>query len=97
MIRLEPLTRAICISSCLTGLVLTALVSFAFGGYLIAIATPCLCFEANGFMLLAGLIVILAGGVLLLWASDIANLISSQIMRRLFREPGRPHTTIHRD
>ena len=97
MSRFEPLTRFICHAGCMTGLVLVALLGLAFGGYLIAIATPCLCFEANGLMLLAGFIVIFAGGALLLWTSDIADLITGQIMRRLFRGSGGPYTTIQRD
>ena len=97
MSRLETLTRFICHAGCVTGLVLAALVGLAFGGYLITIATPCLCFEANGLILLAGFIVILAGGALLLWISDIANLISGQIMKRLFRGSGGPYPTIQRD
>jgi len=48
-------------------------------------------------MLLAGFIVIFAGGALLLWTSDIADLITGQIMRRLFRGSGGPYTTIQRD
>ena len=97
MSRLEPLTRFICHAGCMIGVVLVALLGLAFGGYLIAIATPCLCFEANGLMLLAGFIVILAGGALLLWTSDISNLITGKIMRRLSRGAGEPYTTIQQD
>ena len=97
MSRLEPLTRFICHAGCMIGVVLVALLGLAFGGYLIAIATPCLCFGANGLMLLAGFIVILAGGALLLWTSDISNLITGKIMRRLSRGAGEPYTTIQQD
>ena len=97
MSRLEPLTRFICHAGCMIGVVLVALLGLAFGGYLIAIATPCLCFEANGLMLLAGFIVILAGGALLLWTSDISNLITGKIMRRLSQGAGEPYTTIQQD
>ena len=89
MIRLETLTRGACLAVVSIGLWLLAVGVIISGGYLIAVSTPCLCFDANGLMLLAGLAVILAGAALLLWAGDIAKQITGQASKWLFRGRGR--------
>ncbi len=88
MIRLETLTRGACLAVVSIGLWLLALGVIIGGGYLISVSTPCLCFEANGFMLLAGLVVIVAGAAMLLWAGDIAKLVSGQVSKRVFGGKG---------
>jgi hypothetical protein len=68
------------------GFALLAVVVIVAGGYLMSIATPCLCFDVNGIMLLAGLAVVMAGAGMLLFASDIARVVTDQAMRRLPQE-----------
>ena len=85
MIRLETLTRGACLAAVSISLWSLAVGVIISGGYLIAVSTPSLCFEANGFMLLAGLIVILGGAAMMLWAGDIAKLVSDRVSKRFFR------------
>ena len=85
MIRLETLTRGACLAAVSISLWSLAVGVIIGGGYLIAVSTPCFCFEANGFMLLAGLIVILGGAAMILWAGDIAKLVSDRVSKRFFR------------
>ncbi len=89
MIRLETFTRGACVAVVSIVIWCVAVGVIVSGGYLITVSTPCLCFDANGFMLLAGLAVILAGAALMLWASDIANRITGRALKRLFH--GRGH------
>ena len=89
MTRLETFTRGACLAVVSIGLWLLAFGVIIGGGYLISVSTPCLCFEANGFMMLAGLVGIVAGAAMLLWAGDIAKLASDQISKRVFRGKGR--------
>ena len=97
MIRLETFTRGACLAVVSIGLWLLALGVIIGGGYLISVSTPCLCFEANGFMLLGGLVVILGGVVMMLWAGDIAKLVSGQVSKRVFRGKGRMDYAIRQD
>ncbi len=97
MIRLETLTRGACLAVVSIGLWSLALGVIIGGGYLISVSTPCLCFEANGFMLLGGLVVILGGAGMLLWAGDIAKLVSGQVSKRVFRGKGRMDYAIRQD
>ena len=97
MTRLETFTRGTCIAVVSIGLWLLAFGVMIGGGYLISVSTPCLCFEANGFMLLGGLVVILAGAGMILWAGDIAKLVSDQVSKRVFRGKGRMDYAIRQD
>ncbi len=97
MIRLETLTRGACLAAVSISLWSLAVGVIISGGYLIAVSTPCLCFEANGFMLLAGLIVILGGAVMMLWAGDIAKLVSDRVSQRFFRGEVRTNYAIDQD
>jgi len=97
MIRLETITRGACLTVVSIGGWLLALGVIIGGVYLIAASTPCLCFEANGFMLLAGLVVIVAGAAMLLWAGDVAKLVSDKVSKRVFRGNGRMGYAINRD
>ena len=85
MIRLETLTRGAGLAAVSISLWSLAVGVIISGGFLIAVSTPCLCFEANGFMLLAGLIVILGGAAMMLWAGDVAKLVSDRVSKRFFR------------
>ena len=97
MIRLETLTRGACLAVVSIGLWVLALGVIVGGGYLISVSTPCLCFEANGFMMLAGFVVIVAGAAMLLWSGDIAKLASDQISKRVFRGKGRMDYAVYQD
>ena len=97
MTRLETLTRGACLAVVSIGLWLLALGVIIGGGYLISVSTPCLCFEANGFMLLGGLVAIVAGAATMLWAGDIAKLVSDQVSKRAFRGKGRMDYAIYQD
>ncbi len=97
MTRLETFTRGACLAAVSISLWSLAVGVIISGGYLIAVSTPCLCFEANGFMLLAGFVVILAGAAMLLWAGDIAKLANDQISKRVFRGKGRMEYAVYQD
>ncbi len=97
MIRLETLTRGACLAAVSISLWSLAVGVIISGGYLIAVSTPCLCFEANGFMLLAGFVVIVAGAAMLLWSGDIAKLASDQISKRVFRGKARMDYAVYQD
>ena len=51
------------------------------GGYVVAVGTPCLCADVNGFMLGGGLVIILTGAGLLLWSRDLARLAVDRLSR----------------
>ena len=84
MTHLESTVRFICLSVSLIGFASCALSVLVAGSYLIMRATPCLCFQANGFMLLAGLMAILLGTVMIVWSRDLATKVTAGLMKRLF-------------
>ena len=81
---IESLVRWAGYAIVLIGYSSLAVAIIAFGGYLISEATPCLCFDANGIMMLIGLLVILLGAVVLLWSRDAARVVSDYATKRLF-------------
>ena len=97
MTRLETFTRGASLAVVSIGLWLLAFGVIIGGGYLISVSTPCLCFEANGFMLLAGLVGIVAGAAMLLWTGDIAKLVTGQVSKRVFRGRGRMDYAVYQD
>ena len=97
MIRLETLTRCACLAAVSISLWSLAVGAIISGGYLIAASTPCLCFEANGFMMLAGLVGVVAGAAMLLWAGDIAKRVTGQVSKRVFRGRGRMDYAVYQD
>ena len=58
-----------------------ALVAMLAGGYVVAMGTPCLCADVNGFMLGGGLVMILTGAGLLLWSRELARLAVDRLSR----------------
>ena len=88
MIRLAIVARGACLAVTTVGLWLGSVAVIVAGGYLIVIGTPCLCFDADGWLLWGGLAVILAGAAMLLWAGDIAKFVSDRVTQRLFRGMG---------
>ena len=97
MTRLEVLTRGACLAVTSAGLWLVSVATIVAGGYLIVIGTPCLCFDANGWLLWGGLAVILAGAAMMLWAGDIAKLVSDRVAKRFFRGMRRTSYAIDHD
>ena len=51
------------------------------GGYVVAVGTPCLCADVNGFMLGGGLVIILIAAAVLLWSRDLARLVVDRLSR----------------
>lgn len=51
------------------------------GGYVVAVGTPCLCADINGFMLGGGLAIIVASAAMLLWSRELARLVVDQLSR----------------
>ena len=49
------------------------------GGYIVAVGTPCLCADVNGFMLGGGLVMILASAAMLLWSRELARLVVDRV------------------
>ena len=49
------------------------------GGYVVAVGTPCLCADVNGFMLGGGLVIILVSAAVLLWSRDLARLVVDRV------------------
>ena len=49
------------------------------GGYVVAVGTPCLCADVNGFMLGGGLVMILASAAMLLWSRELARLVVDRV------------------
>jgi len=49
------------------------------GGYIVAVGTPCLCADVNGFLLGGGLVIIVCGAAMLLWSRDIARLLINRL------------------
>ena len=49
------------------------------GGYVVAVGTPCLCADVNGFMLGGGLVMIIAGAAMLLWSKELARLVIDKL------------------
>ncbi len=49
------------------------------GGYIVAVGTPCLCADVNGFLLGGGLVIIVCGAAMLLWSRDIARLLINRV------------------
>ena len=49
------------------------------GGYVVAVGTPCLCADVNGFMLGGGLVIILVSAAMLLWSRDLARLVVDRV------------------
>ena len=58
-----------------------SLVAMLAGGYVVAVGTPCLCADVNGFMLGGGLVIILMGAAALLWSRDLARLAVDRLSR----------------
>ena len=59
-----------------------SLVVILAGGYVVAVGTPCLCADVNGFMLGGGLVMIIAGAAMLLWSKELARLLVDKLTRR---------------
>ena len=97
MTRLEIFTRGACLAVTSVVLWLVSIAVIVTGGSLIVIGTPCLCFDANGWLLFGGLAVILAGAAMMLWAGDIAKLVSDRVAKRFFRGMGRTDYAIYQD
>ena len=97
MTRLEILTRGACLAVASVGLWLVSVATIVAGGYLIVIGTPCLCFDANGWLLLGGVAVILVGAAMMLWVGDIAKLVSDRVVKRFFRGMRRTSYAIYHD
>ena len=57
----------------------TSLVVMLAGGYVVAVGTPCLCADVNGFMLGGGLVMIIAGAAMLLWSKELARLLIDKL------------------
>ncbi len=51
------------------------------GGYVVAVGTPCLCADINGFMLGGGLLIILISAAMLLWSRELARLVVDRLTR----------------
>ena len=51
------------------------------GGYIVAVGTPCLCADVNGFMLGGGLVIILIAAAALLWSRELARLVVDRLTR----------------
>ncbi len=51
------------------------------GGYVVAVGTPCLCADVNGFMLGGGLVIILISAAMLLWSRELARLAVDRLTR----------------
>ena len=49
------------------------------GGYVVAVGTPCLCADVNGYMLGGGLVMILASAAMLLWSRELARLVVDRV------------------
>ena len=49
------------------------------GGYVVAVGTPCLCADVNGYMLGGGLVMILASAAMLLWSRELAGLVVDRV------------------
>ena len=58
---------------------LGSLVVILAGGYVVAVGTPCLCADVNGFMLGGGLVMIIAGAAMLLWSKELARLLVDKL------------------
>ena len=58
-----------------------SLVAMLAGGYVVAVGTPCLCADVNGFMLGGGLVIILASAGMLLWSRELARLVVDRLTR----------------
>ena len=58
---------------------LASLVVMLAGGYVVAVGTPCLCADVNGFMLGGGLVMIIAGAAMLLWSKELARLLVDKL------------------
>lgn len=73
--------RSLCIA--LTSAIFWAasLAAMLAGGYVVAVGTPCLCADVNGFMLGGGLVIILASAGMLLWSRDLARLVVDRVTR----------------
>ena len=56
-----------------------SLVAMLAGGYVVAVGTPCLCADVNGFMLGGGLVIILIGAAALLWSRELARLVVDRL------------------
>ena len=97
MTRLEIVTRGACLAVTSVGLWLVSVAMIIAGGYLIVIGTPCLCFDANGWLLFGGLAVILVGAAMMLWAGDIAKLVSDRLAKRFFQRMRRTSYAIYHD
>ena len=97
MTRLEIVTRGACLAVTSVGLWLVSVATIIAGGYLIVIGTPCLCFDANGWLLLGGLAVILVGAAMMLWAGDIAKLVSDRLAKRFSQRMRRMSYAIYHD
>ena len=97
MTRLEIVTRGACLAVTSVGLWLVSVAVIVGGGYLIVIGTPCLCFDANGWLLWGGLAVMLAGAAMMLWAGDIAKLVSDWVAKRFVQGMGRADYTTYQD
>ena len=51
------------------------------GGYVVAVGTPCLCADVNGFMMGGGLVIILASAAMLLWSRELARLVVDKLTK----------------
>ena len=51
------------------------------GGYVVAVGTPCLCADVNGFMLGGGLVMIVVSAAMLLWSRELARLVVDRLTR----------------
>ena len=56
-----------------------SLVAMLAGGYVVAVGTPCLCADVNGYMLGGGLVMILASAAMLLWSRELARLVVDRV------------------
>jgi len=58
---------------------LVSLVVMLAGGYIVAVGTPCLCADVNGFLLGGGLIMIVCGAAMLLWSKELARFLLNKL------------------
>lgn len=49
------------------------------GGYIVAVGTPCLCADVNGFLLGGGLVLIVCGAAMLLWSRELARFLLDKL------------------
>ena len=74
-------SRGVCIALASALFWAASLAAMLAGGYIVAVGTPCLCADVNGFMLGGGLVIILASAAALLWSRDLARLVVDRLTR----------------